>query len=99
MNILLLCSGGFSTSILVDNMMEAGGNQNHIEAHPASDVEELVDDYDVVLVGPQIRFRYNKIEKTVLEHGKKVALISSQQYSRMDGKEMLELAEKTLKGE
>ena len=56
--------------------------------------EEIVDDYDVILVGPQVRFKLDDIKEICRKHGKRCALIDMRVYGRMDGKAAVELAEK-----
>ena len=61
MKILLCCAGGFSTNMLMQNMkkvIQASAKMNvedfDFTAIPADSLEDQVDGWDVVLVGPQI---------------------------------------------
>jgi len=93
MNILLLCSAGMSTSLLVNNIKKVAPADYKVEAHPFAMLDSLVDEYDVILVGPQIRFKFEEIKKICEEKGKKCRLIDMMTYGRMDGKAALALAE------
>ena len=86
MRILLVCAAGMSTSLLVNNMKNFADEDDFIEARPAGNLEEIVDNFDVILVGPQIRYKFNQIEKICKEHGKKAGLMDMLAYGQMDGK-------------
>lgn len=93
MRIHLVCSAGMSTSLLVNNMKKAAPSDYIIDAGPFAALEDIVDEYDVILVGPQVRFKYDDIKEVCTAHGKKCALIDMKVYGRMDGKKALEIAE------
>lgn len=44
-----------------------------------------IDDYDVVLLGPQIRFKLDEVKKTAEEHGKAAEVIDMRVYGMMNG--------------
>ena len=91
--ILLCCAAGMSTSLLVENMKKAAAEKG-IEAKIWAVSEQVVasqGDFDVLLLGPQIRYRLKAMEK---EYGSKVpvAMIDMRMYGKMDGKGTLEFA-------
>lgn len=97
MNILLLCSAGMSTSLLVNRMYDAAKTKNidlHIEAHPASQVLSYGDGADVILLAPQVRFELKNIKKKF--PNKPVELIGMQEYGMMNGEKVIDLAVKLL---
>lgn len=96
MKILLICAAGMSTSLLVNNMKKFADTSDTIEAFAVSNLEEIVANYDVVLVGPQIRFKYAQIEKVCKAHGKAVGLMDMLAYGQMNGKLALEQAKKLI---
>ena len=58
-NILLACSAGMSTSLLVTKMEEAAEKQDinvNIKAMSSDNAFHSLEDYDVLLIGPQMRF-------------------------------------------
>lgn len=60
--IVLLCAAGMSTSILVVKMQEAAqaiGYDCDIHAYPVAFAKEKGRDADIVLIGPQVRFKVN----------------------------------------
>lgn len=93
MNILLICSAGMSTSMMVKKMSEAAQAQN-IEATiwAVAEVEasEEVKKADVILLGPQIRFKLAHIKSLCPE--KPVEAIDMRNYGMMDGKAVLQTA-------
>jgi PTS system cellobiose-specific IIB component len=85
MRILLVCAAGMSTSLLTNNMKKNADPGDVIDALPAADLAAVVDDYDVILVGPQIRYRLAEIEKVAAEHGKPAAVVDMRVYGTMNG--------------
>ena len=69
MKILLCCAGGFSTNMLMQNMKKvvkesAKLDENDFEftAIPADSIESQVDEWDIVLIGPQISHKLDFLE-------------------------------------
>lgn len=93
MNILLVCSAGMSTSLLVNRMKDSAkekGIEAHIEAHPVGEINQIGAAYDVILIGPQVRFQLKNIQK--LFPSKPVEVINMQDYGMMNGAKVLERA-------
>ncbi len=66
--ILLVCSAGMSTSLLVTKMekeAEKRGIEVEIEAVSNSVVKEYVGKCDVCLIGPQMKFNYESVKETL----------------------------------
>ena len=90
MNILLVCSAGMSTSLLVTRMLEAAKKQGlelKIEAHPVAEVEAYGQDADAILLGPQVRFQFKNIQS--LYPDKVVEVIDMRDYGMMNGDKVL----------
>lgn len=90
--ILLCCSAGMSTSMLVKKMEQAAEKRGipcHIEAHAVNNFSDLIGEYDVCLLGPQVRFQLDELKKTADDHGKSIAAIAPQDYGMMKGDEVL----------
>ncbi|ASI91661.1 MULTISPECIES: PTS sugar transporter subunit IIB [Vibrio] len=95
MKILLLCSAGMSTSILVKKMEEAAKNQSidaEILAVPIAEFETKLADWDVFLLGPQVKFRQQEFAALAAEQGKKVLAINPMDYGAMRGEKVLATA-------
>lgn len=93
--ILLVCSAGMSTSMLVKKMQDTAnkeGKDYEVEALALSEAETKVDEVDVILLGPQVRFQKAQVEKVA--NGKvPVDVIDMQQYGMMDREGVLKHAE------
>ncbi|MGT2784888.1 PTS sugar transporter subunit IIB [Streptococcus merionis] len=97
--IVLVCSAGMSTSLLM-NKMEEYAQTIHLDldvvAYPIAEVNEKGQDADVVFLGPQVRFNLNKVQQAFPD--KPVEAINIQDYGMMNGKNVvkhaLELLEK-----
>lgn len=97
MNILLCCTAGMSTSMLVNKMRKAAvekGFEGKIWAVPVSEVNNNIDEADVMLLGPQVRYVLPDMQKTAEEHRIPVAVIDQMHYGLCNGKEVLKQAEK-----
>ncbi|ENM5723462.1 PTS sugar transporter subunit IIB [Vibrio mimicus] len=93
--ILLCCSAGMSTSMLVKKMQQAAeikGIDCKIEAMSVSEFGDAIKEYDVCLLGPQVRFQLDELSKIADEYGKNIAAISPQAYGMMKGEEVLQQA-------
>ncbi|WP_026478687.1 PTS sugar transporter subunit IIB [Alkaliphilus transvaalensis] len=93
--IMLVCSAGMSTSLLVTKMNNAAvkkGISAEIFAVSETDAKKHFDNIDVVLLGPQVRYLLNKIEKLLAEKKIPVAVIESINYGTMNGEAVLDQA-------
>jgi PTS system cellobiose-specific IIB component len=93
--ILLLCAAGMSTSILVNKMKEAAnknGIEVQIEAVSLENFENKINEYDVFLLGPQVRFKKNELQEKANALGKPLDVINTMDYGLMKGDKVLEFA-------
>ena len=90
--ILLVCSAGMSTSLLVSKMRNSAkekGIEVEIDALPVAEASTVVDNVDIVLLGPQVRFQKGNVEKLV--KGRiPVEVMDMRQYGMMNGEAILE---------
>lgn len=94
-NILLACSSGMSTSLLVTKMEEEAqerGIETEIWAVAQDKAEQDMKKADVLLIGPQMRFMKKKLKKVGDEIGVPVDSIDPMAYGRVDGKAVLDTA-------
>lgn len=96
MKILLVCSAGMSTSLLVNNMYKFAEKEDFIEALPESRLRDVIDNFDVVLVGPQMRFKLPEIKKLTESKGKPAEVIDMLTYGTMNGEAALKQAKNLL---
>ncbi len=96
-NILLICSAGMSTSMVVKKMQaeaEIQGVEAEIWAVGTGQAKSDAPKADVILLGPQIRFMEKQIVK---DYQKPTMVIDMKDYGRLDGKAVLEKALALLK--
>lgn len=83
--IILLCSAGMSTSMLMQRMREAAEAQGYactVDAYPVSEAKKVAGDADIVLLAPQIRFNVDAVAEQV---ACPVAAMDMMAYGLMDG--------------
>ena len=95
--IMLVCSAGMSTSLLVTKMQKAAFNQGldaHIFAASATEAETNLENnpVDVLLLGPQVRYMKSDFEKRLSPKGIPTDVISMSDYGLMNGEKVLEQA-------
>ncbi|MGE6754568.1 PTS sugar transporter subunit IIB [Rossellomorea sp. NPDC071047] len=95
MNIMLVCSAGMSTSMLVQKMRKAAeekGLEATINATSEADLSNHLEKLDVILIGPQVRYLSSKIIEKAEPHQIKVDVIDGMSYGMMNGEKVLEQA-------
>lgn len=93
--ILLACSAGMSTSLLVTRMQqaaEAKGIEVEIWAVAQDKAQTEMEKADVLLIGPQMRFMLKKFSKAAEKTGIPVEVINPVDYGRIDGEAVLKRA-------
>lgn len=96
--IMLVCSAGMSTSLLVTKMQKAAeerGVEADIFAVSASEADQHLESkpVDVLLLGPQVRFMKAQFEKKLAPKGIPLDVINMTDYGMMNGAKVLEQAE------
>ena len=99
--IMLVCSAGMSTSLLVTKMEQAAekaGDEVEIFALPMSDGINRLSTVHCVLLGPQVRFQKNTIEKAMEAAGvsKPCDVIDMKDYGMMNGEKVYNYAKKLM---
>lgn len=99
--IMLVCSAGMSTSLLVSKMQKAAAARNleaDIFAVSASEVDGMLakKNIDVLLLGPQVRYMKAQFEKKLQGKNIPVDSINMQDYGLMNGAKVLEDALKLM---
>ncbi len=92
MNILLCCSGGFSTSLVVSKMKESAkqkGVDCRIWAVGEKDIDENLPKADIVMLAPQIAYRSGDFEMKCRQADKKFVMIGQLDYGRCNGENIL----------
>ena len=93
--IMLACSAGMSTSLLVSKMEVAAkdaGIEAKIWAISEVNLADEITNCDVLLLGPQVRYVLTKAKQLAEPHGVPVEVINMMHYGRCDGKAVLDRA-------
>lgn len=97
-NILLICTAGMSTSIIVKKMEEAAKERNiqaNIWAVGDALAKENIAKADVIMLGPQVKFLLDKTKD--IAQDKPVVVIEMKDYGMMNGNAILDQALNLLK--
>ncbi len=93
--ILLACSSGMSTSLLVTKMEQYAksiGDDVKIWAVGQDKAKMEMENADVVLIGPQMSFLKGELQNEADKHGIRVDVIDMMAYGMADGKKAYEQA-------
>lgn len=96
MKVLLVCAGGMSTSILMKKLEKYAVDQGiefEIAARGLNAYQDIVADYDCVLLGPQVGYRKAEVEGAC---DKPVAVISPADYGIGNCANIFKLINETL---
>ncbi|WP_457923015.1 PTS sugar transporter subunit IIB [Enterococcus faecalis] len=95
--IMLVCSAGMSTSLLVTKMQKAAedrGMEADIFAVSASEADTNLEnkEVNVLLLGPQVRFMKGQFEQKLQPKGIPLDVINMADYGMMNGEKVLDQA-------
>lgn len=91
-NIMLCCAAGMSTSLLVTKMEKAAKEQNieaKIWAVPVEEAKKEINQADVLLMGPQIRYLFSDMKALANQNGIEAEVINPMHYGMCDGESVL----------
>lgn len=93
--IMLVCSAGMSTSMLVSRMLKVADEKNievSIFAKAEAQAEEVLETekIDLVLLGPQVKFLEEKYKAKCSQLGVKFSIINIIDYGSMNGAKVLD---------
>lgn len=91
-NIVLFCSTGLSTSLLVKKIEQAAKEKDlriNVDSYPESVMKKYISGADVVLVGPQVRHALFEIKEVCDAQKVPLEAISTKDYGAMDGEKIL----------
>ena len=93
--IVLVCAGGVSTSMMVARMKKAAKNMGLNANIIAMGADEFVDENitcDILLIAPQISYQYAEIKNQFSDQIKVIEMIDKKDYGTMDGEKVLKEA-------
>ena len=98
MNIYLFCNAGMSTSLVGSKLKksyhEIGRTEVEVEAFDFSMLQDVVEEADVIIIGPQIAWAYEDVKRDYPH--KKVILLTMAEFGSMNGQVVLERIEKEI---
>lgn len=99
MKTLLVCAGGFSTTMMMESMKKVVRSSQKLdekdypmEAIGVDKLERYINEYDVILVGPQLSHKYDYIQSEATKVNKPTVLLTSDIYGSMDGATVMKQA-------
>lgn len=92
MRVLLVCGQGMSTSLLVQAMYRCAEEGDTIDSTSFEELPGVIEDFDVILVSPQIRYRIGIIERMMTPRKQIIALMDMKAYGKLDGVSMYQQA-------
>lgn len=93
--IMLCCSAGMSTSMLVRKMVEAANERElavEIDAYGVAEFDMQFPNYQVVLLGPQVKYMLKSLSEKAATHGIPVQPIDPMDYGMQRGDKVLDFA-------
>lgn len=98
MNIYLFCNAGMSTSLVGSKLKKAyhenGRTDIEVEAFDFSMLQDVAEEADVLIIGPQIAWAYEDVKNDYPD--KKVILLTMAEFGSMNGQVIMEKIEKEL---
>lgn len=100
--IYLFCNAGMSTSLVASRMQDVADKHKlpiEVKAFPDAKIATIVAEKnpDVILLGPQVKFKYEDTRDKYEPLGIPVAVISLEDYGQVNGERILKAAIKLLK--
>lgn len=77
---------------MVERMKKFAKPEDKIEAHSVNEVPMIYKNYDVVILGPQVRLQLDDIKKACSKGNVPVDIIDITAYGRMDGQRVYKQA-------
>lgn len=100
MKIVLVCAGGFSTTMMMNSIKKTIESSKKLfiedftpmEAIPVDTLNTKILDFDIVLIGPQVGHKLEEINNIAKENNKPTLLINADLYGKVDGATVLKQA-------
>jgi len=93
-NILLVCGGGASSGFMAQNIRKAAKKRNmelNVMARSESEVDDYVNEIDVLLIGPHLKYMEEDLKSKVEPYNIPAAVIPQTIYGLLDGNKGLDL--------
>lgn len=96
----LICQNGASTGLVVKKMREVALKENidvEISAYADSQLSNIIEDKDIILLGPQVAFKKASFDKAFPQFAAKIKVISTMDFGMMNGEKILKDALEAIK--
>lgn len=96
----LICQNGASTGLVVKKMREYALKENidvEISAYADSQLSNIIEDKDIILLGPQVAFKKTSFDKAFPQYASKIRVISTMDFGMMNGEKILKDALEVIK--
>lgn len=104
LKVLLVCGSGASSGFMATNMRVALGKEGidaEVKARSESEIESYLDDIDILMIGPHLKYLVDEIEDYIQGRDIVVILMKPDYYATLNGesavKHMLEEYNKEMK--
>ncbi|NLH63227.1 MAG: PTS sugar transporter subunit IIB [Erysipelotrichaceae bacterium] len=92
--VYLFCNAGMSTSLMASKMQKVADDHKipvEVKAFPDGQIDKIVAESnpDVILLGPQVKYLYEKITDKYGDSGKLIDVIDQEDYGSMNGERVL----------
>lgn len=100
MKVILVCSGGMSTSILIDALKKEATKAGKELSANAIGVNEIskISDCDIVLVAPQIKYKFDSIKEHTDSKRIKIYQIEPTEYTPIGAPKLMSSILKIMEG-
>lgn len=100
MNILLVCGTGASSGFLAKNIRKAAKDKGidlSIKARGDAEVEEYIEEIDLLLVGPHLKYMLHDLEEIAKPCDVPVRIVPEELYGAMDGEGIINMLQEEFK--
>ena len=100
--VYLFCNAGMSTSLVASKMQEVANQHQlpiEVKAFPDVQLDAVVQKFhpDVILLGPQVKFKFNATREKYEPTGIPVEVINLEDYGNVNGERILKRAIQLIK--
>ena len=95
-HVLLICGTGASSGFMAKNIRKAAkenGKEVDVKARSDSELDEYIEEIDLLLVGPHLKYMLEDLEKEAEPYKVPVAIIYEEAYGSLDGAAVLKQIE------
>lgn len=99
-SVLLVCGTGASSGFMAKNIRQAAKNKGidvSVKARSDSEVEAYIEEIDLLLVGPHLKYMLDDLKKEADPYNVPVEIIEESSYGSLDGEAVLAQIESIIK--